>query len=314
MPEEARRRLAERDDARAGQRGDVDEMRRAELLRVPESVAENQPALGVGVDDFDRLAAGAGQDVARLDRACRPACSRPSGTTPIDLDRRAEQRDRAHRADHGGAAGHVVLHPLHALGRLDRDAAGVEGDAFADQPEDRRARRARGGSCCITIMRGGSALPRRDAEQQPHLQPRDLVFVEDFDRQAGVAADVARPARRTPRRQHVRRLVAQLAREVATTRPGSGRARRRARAPARRRCPARRSTVSRSGGSAGAIAALVAVAVERRQHQPFGDRLHAAAASSPVRGAMDERDARDAALLRRQRAPRSRRGAGARAE
>ena len=42
---------------------------------------------------------------------------------------------RAHDADHGGGAGHVVLHFLHAVGGLDGDAAGVEGDAFADQAE-----------------------------------------------------------------------------------------------------------------------------------------------------------------------------------
>ena len=57
-------------------------------------------------------------------------------------DGRAEQRDGAHGADDGRAAGHVVLHPLHAVGRLDRDAAGVERDALPDQPEDRRAWRA----------------------------------------------------------------------------------------------------------------------------------------------------------------------------
>ena len=34
-------------------------------------------------------------------------------------------------------ARHVVLHPLHAVGGLDRDAAGVEGDALADQAQDR---------------------------------------------------------------------------------------------------------------------------------------------------------------------------------
>ena len=59
-----------------------------------------------------------------------------------DADRRLQQRDRAQRGDHGGAAGHVVLHPLHAVGRLDRDAAGVERDALADQAEDEVGRRA----------------------------------------------------------------------------------------------------------------------------------------------------------------------------
>ena len=59
-------RLAERDDARAGQRRDVDQMRRAELPRVPEAVAEDQAAFGVGVDDLDGLA-------RRRSSGCRPA-------------------------------------------------------------------------------------------------------------------------------------------------------------------------------------------------------------------------------------------------
>ena len=37
--------------------------------------------------------------------------------------------------EHGRAAGHVVLHLLHAVGGLDGDAAGVEGDALADQSQ-----------------------------------------------------------------------------------------------------------------------------------------------------------------------------------
>ena len=53
-----------------------------------------------------------------------------------------EQRDGAHGADHRGAAGHVVLHLFHAVGGLDGDAAGVEGDAFADESEHGRLRRA----------------------------------------------------------------------------------------------------------------------------------------------------------------------------
>ena len=51
-------------------------------------------------------------------------------------------RDRAHGADHGRAAGHVVLHLLHAVGGLDGDAAGVEGHALADQAQMRGAVRA----------------------------------------------------------------------------------------------------------------------------------------------------------------------------
>ncbi len=56
-----------------------------------------------------------------------------------NFDRGLELGDGAHGSDHGGGSGHVVLHLLHALGGLDGDAAGVEGDAFADEAEDRGA-------------------------------------------------------------------------------------------------------------------------------------------------------------------------------
>ena len=64
------------------------------------------------------------------------------GTMPMTRNRRLEQRDGPHGAGHGGAAGHVVFHPLHAVGRFDRDAARVERDAFADEAEHGRRRRA----------------------------------------------------------------------------------------------------------------------------------------------------------------------------
>ena len=41
--------------------------------------------------------------------------------------------ERVHQADDGGGAAHVALHVFHAGGRLDRDAAGVEDDALADE-------------------------------------------------------------------------------------------------------------------------------------------------------------------------------------
>ena len=41
--------------------------------------------------------------------------------------------NRLHRAEHGGGAAHVPLHLLHAARWLERDAAGVEAHALADQ-------------------------------------------------------------------------------------------------------------------------------------------------------------------------------------
>ena len=48
-----------------------------------------------------------------------------------------------HRAGDGAGAAHVPLHRFHAGGGLDRDAAGVEGDALADEHDRLRLRRRR---------------------------------------------------------------------------------------------------------------------------------------------------------------------------
>jgi hypothetical protein len=53
----------------------------------------------------------------------------------VDLDRRLDGRDGRHERDHVRRAAHVALHLLHASGRLDADAAGVEGQALADEDE-----------------------------------------------------------------------------------------------------------------------------------------------------------------------------------
>ncbi len=45
-------------------------------------------------------------------------------------------------ADHGCAASHIVFHFFHAVGGLDGDAAGIKGDAFANEAEHRFFRRA----------------------------------------------------------------------------------------------------------------------------------------------------------------------------
>jgi hypothetical protein len=48
--------MAERDDAGAGEGGDVDHGVRLEARGVGQGIAENQAAFGVGVEDFDGLA------------------------------------------------------------------------------------------------------------------------------------------------------------------------------------------------------------------------------------------------------------------
>ena len=195
------------------------------------------------------------------------------GTTPTTRIGALEQRDRAHRADDGGAAGHVVLHPLHAVGRLDRDAAGVEGDALADEAEHRRRRRAR------RIV--------------PHARSRAAARRCRARRRAAVPSRAARsPSRRGPRRARPASFAIAAARSANTrgvsTFDGSfasSRARlldsprmrpaldRASRAPAAGACPSAARPISSLGRGPEALAGLVFVDAERRQDQPFGHRL-----------------------------------------
>ena len=71
----------------------------------------------------------------------------------MTLDFRLEQRDAAHGADHGGAAGHVVFHLLHAIGGLDGNAAGIKSDALSDQTQHRIRGRIRQVRIAIRSMR-----------------------------------------------------------------------------------------------------------------------------------------------------------------
>src|SRR5262245_58096707 len=60
---------AERDHARAGERREIDDLGRLELLGVSEDVGEDEAAFGVGVEHFDGEALLRAEDVAGADGA-----------------------------------------------------------------------------------------------------------------------------------------------------------------------------------------------------------------------------------------------------
>ena len=80
--------------------------------------------------------------------------TRPRDADRVDLGLAPGQR--LHQADHDARAGHVPFHVFHAGGRLDRDAAGVEGDALADEGERRACPWPRGRPS-IASRRGAAA-------------------------------------------------------------------------------------------------------------------------------------------------------------
>ena len=97
-----------------------------------QSIRQYQPAFGVGVDHLDCLASHRGHDVTRTLRvAIRHILDKSDHTH--DITRHLARRNRHHRARDGGGTAHVELHVLHALGRLQRDAAGIKGNPLANK-------------------------------------------------------------------------------------------------------------------------------------------------------------------------------------
>src|SRR5437016_7329094 len=85
-----------------------------------------------GVDDLDRLAEMALDHIPRFHGMAGGEVFRGRDEAH-DIDLRLEQSQGLKGAEHGRRAGHVELHVLHVLRGLDRDAAGVERDALADE-------------------------------------------------------------------------------------------------------------------------------------------------------------------------------------
>ena len=172
----------------SGERGGIDEVRAAEMPWRSEAVGEDEAAFGVGVDDLDGLAGHGGEHVAGFAGATvgHVFAGADDGD---DAHGGLELGDGAHGAEHGGGAGHVVLHLVHVVGGLDGDAAGVEGDALADEAEDGAVQRRDGGLVAQDDERGRLGRALRDGGECAHLQLEDLVGGVDLAGEADFVAD-----------------------------------------------------------------------------------------------------------------------------
>src|SRR5204862_5024811 len=99
---------------------------------VGQGIREDHAALGVGVGDLGGAAAEVAGDITGAVGGAGHVVLRGRDQTG-QADAEAEPGGGDDGRDHGGAAGHVGTHQVHALGGLDRDPAGVERDALADQ-------------------------------------------------------------------------------------------------------------------------------------------------------------------------------------
>ena len=207
-------------------------------------------------------------------------------------DRRLEPGDRRHRADDRGAARHVVLHLVHVLGRLDRDAAGVERDALADQAEDdagHRVRPARGAA------RRGAAAPgcraRRRAAGPSSARRSAVSSSTSTCRPAALPIASARSAN-TRGVSVVARLVGELARQVAALAEDAAALERLRRSPP---APAAMRSSTRSSQTRGRVLGLVRAAVVVGEADAFGDHLRGLLGGDRGAGAVQDGEPRERA-------------------
>src|SRR3569832_2415744 len=103
-----------------------------EAFGIGQRIAQDQAAFGIGVEDFDGLAGHRGDDVAGfVGVGIRHVFT--GRDEADDVERQAQFADGAEGADDCAAAAHVVVHLVHLGRRLERNAAGVEGDRLANQ-------------------------------------------------------------------------------------------------------------------------------------------------------------------------------------
>ena len=92
-----------------------------------------------------------------------------------------------HGSKHRGGAGHVGLHGLHALGRLQREASGIEDDAFPDDGQ----KGLRSIRLVIEANQSGwKVTAGRNAEQASQSLGGDLLLVENGHLDSRLATDL----------------------------------------------------------------------------------------------------------------------------
>ena len=124
--------VAECDDAGAGKGGHVHYRLWFELGGVSERVAQNQTAFGVGVEDFDGGAVHGGNNITRF-AGTGIGHVFASGHHGNQVNRQFGAHGGHECADHAGGTAHIVFHFVHRFAGFQRNAAGIKGDAFADQ-------------------------------------------------------------------------------------------------------------------------------------------------------------------------------------
>ena len=270
-------------------------MRRAQLSRVPEpSPSTRRPSASVL-----RTSTVLPSALVRMSPGLKRAPARHVLGHRDDAEtanRRAQRATaRPWRTDHGRAARHVVLHLVHVVGRLDRDAAGVERDALADETEHDARRSLRRLVPQHDNTRRLLALPRATPSSIPILEPGDRLLVENLDSEPGGRRDAPRRAPQNRRASAGCPARWPARARGSSTRRACGRARapRPARSTSRRRATATRSSHDRLG-----VCRLVRRASKLASVDALGEHLDDASGGRMRGTCATRRDARKPPLPR----------------
>ena len=123
---------AQRHHARPGEGGQINDGIGLGLTSQRQGVGQHQAALGVGVEHFHCLTVGHGEHIAGPG-GIAPQHVVGHGHVAGDLHRGCRRGDGGHHAQHCRSPAHVAFHGHHPGAGLDRQAAGVEGEALAHQ-------------------------------------------------------------------------------------------------------------------------------------------------------------------------------------
>ena len=165
------------DDAGPGQGGQVDDGLGLKASGIGQGIGQDQASLGIGVDDLDGLAVHGGDDVAGLVSTATGQVL-GSGHEAHHVQGQFELADGEHGPQDGGAAAHIAAHAVHLLGRLEGDAARVEGDPLADEDNGIEIVPAR---VVLHDNKGGRLVTAPgDPQEGAHLEFCCILLVQDL--------------------------------------------------------------------------------------------------------------------------------------
>ena len=125
--------MAQRDDDRPRQRGQIDHIFRLKpLLRPGHSIAENKATFGIGVDHFDRLARHGRHHISRTLRAAIGHIFNKA-TYANNMSLCLAPCEREHGSGNSACAAHIPLHIFHTAGRFQGNPSSIKSDALTDE-------------------------------------------------------------------------------------------------------------------------------------------------------------------------------------